>query len=125
MNLRALYPRDIEQVKAIHKKFYEKEFNFTEFERRYLGSFVVLEDEQVILAGGVRSVAEVVIVTDKDCSVRMRKDALIMAHDASKHIAKHTGHDLLHAYIQDENWLKQLLKYGFRRPTGQAVILDV
>lgn len=120
-----MFGRDLPQIRRIHEKFYEKEFSFDEFSTKFLSSFVVHDDENnIITAGGVRTVAEVVLVTDKDRSTRTRREALIHAYDASKYIAKESGHNSVHAFVQDENWVKQLLRYGFREVIGQAVIID-
>lgn len=122
MNIRALFPRDLDAVRKIHKKFYDKEFDFDEFSSRFLGSFVVIDDaEKVILAGGVRTLAEIVMVTDKEQSPRIRRNALIMAYDASKYIAKNTNHNSVHAFIQDKHWYDQLERYGFSPTKGQSI----
>ena len=126
MNIRAMFERDLPQVKRIHEKFYEKEFSFEDFASKYLSSFIVHDDNgEIITAGGVRTIAEVVLVTDKDRSVRERKDALVIAQNASKYIAGNTGHDIIVAFIQDDDWLKHLMKVGFDKTKGISIFSPV
>lgn len=119
-----MFPRDLEEIKEIHRKFYDKEFDFSEFSRKYLSKFTVIENDKIVLAGGIRNIAEVVLVTDKESSTRVKRDALLEALEASKQIAASEGLSQIHAFIQDEAWCNHLFKYGFQDTAGRAVVLN-
>lgn len=125
MGIRALTESDIDQVRAIHERHYKTEFDFPDFLTNFLCAFVVEEDGQVISAGGVRNIAEVVLVTNKDLSVRQRRAALFQVLDASAFIAGRSGHDGLHVFIQDDKWEFQLRKIGFHSTKGRALVLGL
>ena len=127
MITRSIYPRDLEQIKLIHDKYYKYEFDFEVFASKFLGSFAILEDDDktIISAGGVRTIAEAVIVTNKDISVAKRRRALFDILQVSSYICTQSGHDQLHAFIEDESWLKHLLKNGFVETKGKSLVLEV
>lgn len=126
MIIRALYPRDFDQVKRIHEKFYKNEFDISEFRSKFLGSFVVLDDnEKVICAGGVRTLAEIILVTDKDISAKVRRKALYETLQVSSCICNRSGYSQLHAFVQDESWLRHLTKAGFVTTKGRSLVIGV
>ena len=125
MILRGLSFRDLTQLEEIHKNYYSNEFELDELENaNYLARFSVVEDDKLITSGGVRLIPEVVLITDKSIPVKTRREALVKALQASKFIAGRSGHASLHAFIQDEVWLKQLLKHGFRLTKGVSIVTN-
>ena len=122
MIVRSFDSEDTEDLSRIHKQ-YENEFTLSE-----LGDekFVIESDAgNVIVIGANHSLAEVRLVTDKTFPVKMRREALYRSFEVSKFVAKTAGYNQLHAFVQDEVWLKQLLKHGFRPTKGMAVVLDI
>lgn len=101
------------------------EFDFPDFLTGFLCAFVVEQNDNIICAGGVRNLAEVVLVTDKDFSVRDRRSSLYTVLDASLFIAGKKGHDSIHAFITDEVWLEQLTRIGFHNVKGKALIMEL
>jgi len=125
MNIRAMKPDDISEVKDIHNSFYRNEFIFPDFLNKFFCSFVVTDDaNRIISAGGVRPIAESIIVTDKDISVRKRRLALIQALAASKFITKDANFDRLHAVVKDKNWKSHLESVNFYS-RGNILVLDL
>ena len=93
---------DIESVKKIHEKYFNHEFTFEEFNSGYISSFLVEDESGIISAGGVRTLFESVIVTDKSRSRRDRKEALFSMLRASIQSLPKSDYNQLHAFVQDE-----------------------
>lgn len=125
MNIRALEPDDLQQLEQIHARFYKDEFELPDFFGKFLCAFVIEEDGTIITAGGVRPIAEAIIVTNKDIDIEARRNALYKILEASMFTCGRTGFDQLHAFIQDDNWKKHLLKIGFKSCKGDAIYLNV
>lgn len=122
--IRAMNKMDLPELKAIHEKFYKTEFNFPDFMKNFLCTFVIVDDttNDIILGGGVKLIAESVLITNKNYPPRIRKDALLTARDISMYFINRAELEGLHAFVQDEQWLRQLKKYGFRSTKGTPVI---
>lgn len=125
MNIRSLEPNDLEILKEIHEKHFKDEFVLPDFLRRYLCAFTVEDDEGIITIGGVRPIAEVVTVTNKDRTPRNRLDALYRVLDVSIFVAQKHDYDQLHAFVQDKRWSNRLYKNGFRPTKGKSLVLDI
>ena len=124
MNIRSIKKEDFDQLKYIWEKFYQNEFTFPDFVTNFMCSFVVEEDDKIISVGGVRTIAESVIMTNKDFSVFKRRRALLHIFQASLYIMKTNQYNQLHAFVQDEIWKKQLIRSGFTSTKGSALIYD-
>ena len=112
--IRTIEQSDFEELKRIWLKFYQGEFEFPDFLNKYICAFVVVHDDKIVSAGGVRTIAESVIITDKDISVRDRGEALYQILEASKFVATRSGYNYLNAFVKDDlKWRKRLLKVGF------------
>jgi len=125
MEIRVLYPSDIEQLKAIHERFYKNEFDFPDFYDKFLCAFTVLENEHIICSGGVRTIAESVIITNKEFDIASKREALYKMLEASLFTIGKCNYNELHAFIQDEKWLRHLLKVGFKSTKGDSLVLSV
>lgn len=126
MKVRAINPSDINELKIVHDKFFKNEFEFPDFLNGYLSSFVVIDDnEGIVTAGGVRAIAETVLITNKDYNIKKRHLALLKSLMMSSHIARSNKFDQLHAFVQDKNWLGHLKKVGFTETKGQALVLNI
>ena len=113
--IRAIKENDIEQLKEIWNKFYRNEIQFPNFFDKYLCAFVVIENDMIISAGGVRTIVESVVLTDKNQSVRKRMRALFEILEASKFVASRNGYNNLNAFIHDQSWKKHLINIGFKQ----------
>lgn len=125
MNIRAITPYDIWKIRKIHEAHYAEEFEFPDFFNKFHSAFLIEEKDQVIAAGGVRSIAEAVAITDLNQSVRTRREALYILLQASLFTCSRLGFDQLHAFVQDEKWLKHLQKVGFDHTKGTAMFTGV
>lgn len=125
MILRNLIPSDIEHLKRIHEQ-YKEEFALGEFNaHEFIGMFTAEENGEIISIGGIRLIPEIVVVTDKTKPVKTRRAALLNILQASGYIVRRAGHSSLHAFVQSESWMKQLIKYGFKKTKGDSLVYSV
>jgi len=126
--IREIRTEDIKALEEIHARFYRDEFNFTElFDSKFICNFVVFDDrdDTIITAGGIRSIAECILVTDKSKSVRTRRQGLYQVLDASRYFSSRSGFNQLHAFVQEPSWKEVLTKVGFRSCKGDALVIGV
>jgi hypothetical protein len=120
LRIRILNHKDLTEVRRVHEKFYSHEFELPD--DHYLGSFIVEDKGELITAGGIRTLAEIIAVTNKGASTRKRIEAIEMLFQASSLVCCSNGYDQVHAFVQDENWMNILLKRGFHPTKGKALI---
>lgn len=120
LKIRTLNRDDLKEIKIIHDKFYKNEFQLPE--DHYLASFVIEGNEGIVTAGGIRTIPELIAITNKDMSVRSRREALIKLLQASSFVCDNLNYSHIHAFVQDENWYHQLIRHGFHIPKGKALI---
>lgn len=125
MNIRELRIQDLEDIQKIHEKYYESEFSLPDFFGNFLCGFVVEENGEIITAGGVKRIAELIFVTDKSKTHRQRRTALYKGLEISSYLAGRNGFDQLHAFIQDEKWLEVMESRGFSRCKGIPLYIGV
>jgi hypothetical protein len=126
LTIRGITPFDIAKVKKIHEKFFKEEFNFPDFLRNYYCAFIIEKEDTIIAAAGVRPIAEIDLITNKDCSQREKRDALMKVLQVSSYTAAREGHNSLHAFIQDEGWQQHLIERANFKPTkGRSLFLEI
>ncbi len=120
--IREFRPEDLEEIERIWKKFYSNEFPLPNFFDKFVCAFSVIENEKLILSGGVRNILEAVAITDKDNPVRLRRDSLYQLLNACEYIAN--GESIHATVINDSRWQKQLEKVGFVPIKGNMLVLN-
>ena len=126
MNIREIRVTDLEEIQKIHERHYSSEFSLPDFITNFLCAFTVEHNDKVILAGGVKLIPELILVTDKDASARQRYEAFYKTLDVSTYITSRSGYDQLHAFIQDPNWLDVATNhFGYNKCKGTAIYLGV
>lgn len=127
MRLRPINNRDITELERIHNKFFKNDFEFPNLTTNFMSSFVITdEDERIIVGGGVRSIAESIIITDKDIEIGKRREALQEILTVSAFTAKVREYDQLHAFIvDDDRWERHLKRVGFRETRGKSLVLNL
>ena len=125
MIIRNFQDSDLEQLKIIHERYYKEEFSLGEFQQNFLGLFSAIENDKLICVGGVRTIAESIMVTDKSFSVRQRRDVLLKMLQTQSFITGRSGYNQLHAFVQNESWENQLISYGFKPCKGNALFIGV
>lgn len=125
MDIRALRPNDIDKLRDIYEKYYSNDFLFPDFLNNFLCAFVVTDDNNnIITGGGIRLIAESVIVTDQNYPIKERRKALYQVLDASEFITRRSGLDKLHAVTDNNKWKQHLNKVGFHS-RGSFLVLDL
>lgn len=115
MNIRELRPSDIDELRKIHASYYSCEFEFPDFLNNFVCCFVVTDTkDNIISGGGVRLIAESVILTNKDYTADERRKALYQVLDASEFIARKADFHHLHAVTDNAKWIQHLSKVGFQ-----------
>ena len=123
--IRSIMKRDLVQLKDIHEKFYSNEFPISDLAGLACAFCVVDEFDRVVTAGGVRTIVEAVIVTDKDVDVEHRRFALLEMMKTATDTTRAMGYDQLHAFVQDEKWQRHLIKYGFKPTIGKSLVTRI
>lgn len=124
--IRALHTDDIDQLREIHAKYFYNEFEFPDFLNNFLCAFVVVNSEgSIISGGGVRAIAESIVITNKDFPVEERRTALYQILDVSEWLTRKADFNQLHAFVQDEQWQRHLEKVGFHPTKGRALVLEL
>jgi len=126
MKLREFQNEDIPEIKRIYESFYNDN-EYPHFETGYYDVFVVTDDNKKIISiGGVKPIMEIITLTNKNCSVRDRKDALIQIMNTSIYTAVKFGFNQLHAFVHDDSeWIEHLKKVQFKVSDNQVLILSI
>jgi len=127
MKVKELTPEDIGKIRELHEKFYS-DLEFPDFFNGFMCAFLIDDDDdKLILAGGVRLIAESIVITNKDMFPSTRVQALLKALDVSIHVCKNTSPNItqLHAFVGEAFWSNQLQRHGFRKMISEALVLDI
>lgn len=125
MNVRAYTQSDVAKLHTIWLKHFKDEFDFPDFLNGYLCAVTIEDDKgNIITAGGVRLIAESVVVTDMSQSVKERRLALAQLLNTQEYICNKFGQSQLHAFIQDDTWYQHLHRVGFRPTAGKSLVLN-
>lgn len=125
MIIRSLQAEDLNQLKEIHAQFYKHEFEFPNFLDKFECVFVVVDDsEKIITGGGVRTILESVLLTDKSFAPRIRREALYNMLQGSTYVGEKLGYKEIHAFIQDDRWSQCLKKIGFKNTVGESLVFQ-
>jgi len=126
MNIRALTKDDIEELNQLHDRFFDGEFERPDFTKGYLGAFIIEDnDGKVVMGGGVRPIAETILVTDKSRNPHLLGDALLEALRYALFTSSRFNIDELIAFVKDDNYAKHLIKHGFVRRIGTALMMEL
>lgn len=123
MILRPIKEEDIQKMKDLHERYFS-EFEFPDFTKMMVGFIIADDDNEIVVAGGVRAVAETVIVTDKTKNLHTIGDALLEALSISRYTCHRNKIELLHAFVKDKAYERHLLKWGFT-PRSKALFMKV
>lgn len=130
MIIRPIGWSDKADIDRIYKKWYSANeyppFWEKDDPNKFEVSFTVThKDGQMILAGGVKLIAEVIFLTDKDLPVRTRFEGLLQGLGSSIVIAQGMKHRHLHAFVNnDEQYVRHMMKFGFKKIKSDFLMLD-
>lgn len=113
-NIQALTKDDMPEINDLHDKFFGDQFEKTDFTKAFLSAFVIRDTNgKIVMGGGVRPIAETIIVTDKEANPHLLGDALLEALDFSRFTCRRSKIEFLHAFVKDEVYARHLIKHGF------------
>lgn len=130
MNVRPLRLVDKKEVDKIYDDYYSDneypDFFKTEGPDRFHCTFAVEDDSgKIIVAGGIKTIAEAVVVTDKSLPPTIRLDALLQALGSSIFIAQGMKYQQIHAFVNhDDKYVNTLQKFGFKLIDAKLLILN-
>jgi N-acetylglutamate synthase-like GNAT family acetyltransferase len=125
MRARSLTIDDLPKVQELHDKYFGQDFKLPNFFHKFLNAFAIVDDnDKIIIAGGVRPIAETIIVTDKENSGITLGRALVEAQAVSIFTCQKFEIDYLHAFVKDEKYAEHLKQHGFH-PRCQALSMRV
>lgn len=125
MNIRPLTQEDLPEVERIHSKYFSDEFAFPNFSNNFMCKFVIEDDDgEIVCAGGVRAIAEIIMITDQDITTREKRDSLMKSLNTAIYMSARNGFDQLHAFVQGDTWNNILRKVGFKKCKGNALYID-
>lgn len=89
--------------------------------------FVVADDDdKLVVAGGVKTIAEFAVVSDQARSVKVRQEALLHALGAAILIANDMKFKQLHAFVDaNSSFVNHLKRYGFKLIDAKVLVLDL
>lgn len=125
MIVRAFDQNDISELERIYEKHFSAEFDIDNFNHLIERAFVVEKHGNIICIGGIKPLAEAVLVTDMDKSSFDRVKALKQSLNIFGYIARRSNFDSIHAFVNDSEWQKHLLNEGFKICKGTALVLEV
>ena len=127
MIIKVFDPSEVDNARVIHDKFYKSEFKFPDFLKDYHSVFSILNDtnKEIITVGGIRPIAEIVALTNKDCSSRAKREALINLFQAILFSADNLGYKEVHTFVQDNSWMSHLIKNGFNPTKGKSLVYQL
>lgn len=125
MRTRAITADDLYWAQETHRLHYATEFPFPEI-KKFDSAFTIATDEDIpVIVGGVKAIAEIIIITDKEVSVKNRREALYRTLEASAHLAHLSGFNQIHCAIQDPVYERHLKKIGFNPVKGSFLYLNI
>lgn len=123
VSIRSFESKDIIKAREIWERFFRNDFEFPDFFNGYLAACVVEKEGEIICVGGVRTITELVALTDKEKNVRDRVRSLKKLLEASIYFSTKTGHEHLHTFSKGDIWINQLTKAGFSPCNGTALYI--
>lgn len=108
--IRTICEKDIDEIHQIWERYYQLQFPFPNF-LNYICAFVVTDNnDRIITAGGVRTIAELLVVTDISAGLFERNRAWREMLQASKFVALKSGFNNLTCFVNDERWASILTR---------------
>lgn len=122
LKTRPIEIKDIKDIELLHNKFFS-DFDFPDFSSLVNGFIIEDENDEIVIAGGVEVIAESLLVTNKDKSRIKIGKALVMAQGISSYTCWAAGIRELHAFVDDTDYARHLVKHGFEERTEKRVLV--
>lgn len=126
MKIREFRESDKADINRLYHEYYALNEYPNYLNGQYKSPFAITNDsDRIILAGGVKTLVEVCLTTDKSLPVKTRLDALLQALGSSIFISSEMGHNEMYAFVtHDETYVKTLQKYGFKLIDAKLLVLN-
>lgn len=123
LRTRRATPEDLEEIRKLHEMYYS-EFDFPDF-YRLMNAFVITDDGEIVMAGGVEPVGEAVLVTNKAKSRIKIGKALVIAQGACAYACKEANIRELNAFVNNHDYARHLIKHGFEPRFEHALMMRI
>ena len=124
MNVRGMTPEDIRKLREIHERDFP-DLEFPDFMRGFYCSFAIEDEKGIIIGGGLRPSAEILITTDTKRDMTTIGRALLEAKKASLFVGHKFGLNELVAFVKDNDaYARHLVRHGFY-PRSNALAIKV
>lgn len=124
LKIRSVNKNDIPFLRGIHEKYYS-ELEMIDFTKLLNGFVIETENDEFIMAGGVKPLAETLLLTDKEIPLTTIGRALIEAQRISMFTCANFQIEDLVAFVFDENYAKHLIKHGFQKREGISLRMRI
>lgn len=124
LKVRASTPDDLNEIRRLHELYYS-EFDLPDFNKFLCGFIIEDESNEIVMAGGVETIGEALLVTNKDKSRIKVGKALVMAQSISYYICQKFGVRELHAFVTDKDYARHLIKHGFEPREEQVLRMRI
>ena len=115
------------ELKIIWNKYFKDDFAFPDFFKSCLCAIKVTDSEgNLVTAGGIKLIPELVMVTDLGALHVQRVRALKRALEFAKYAVKKNSMDHFHAGVKaGSTWEHHLLKTGFKESADKLLVLHL
>jgi hypothetical protein len=124
LKTRTVSKDDIPFLRELHEKYYS-EFEMIDFTKLLNGFVIETEKDEFVMAGGVKPLAETLLMTDKEMPMTTIGRALVEAQMISMYTCDRFQIEDLIAFVNDENYAKHLIKHGFQRRNNISLFMRV
>ena len=111
LTVREFRESDMNAVKLIHERYYHN-LTFPRF-LKYLCSFVITENNEIVMAGGFEAVSELVLTTNQDQPRVVIGRALVEAKRVALYLAEKFNVGQVYAFTDNDVLAKHIKKHGF------------
>jgi len=125
MKIRSYTLNDYKEAWQIWYTFFRDEFDFPDFFKAFHCVFTIENNNEPVVIGGVRPIAELVAITNKDASTRDRVIGLKTLVEACKFVCAEHNYDQLHCFVQGDKWSRQVQTVHFKPTKGQSLYIDI
>lgn len=128
MIIRVPYHSDRPEIDRIYKEYFSQNEYPDLYDRKiFTCPFVVATNtDRIIVAGGVKTIAEAVVVSDRGLPIKTRLDALLQSLGSIINIVREMKRNQIHVFVNnDEKYVKVLQEYGFKLIDAKLLVLDI
>lgn len=111
LKIRGLELKDVGELRKLHDQYYGQ-YEFPPF-LDCLNAFIIEDETDIVMAGSVEKVAEIMLVTNKAKSEIKIGKALVEAQRCSMFTAGRFGIRDMYAFTDNDAYAQHLIQHGF------------